>query len=248
MKLETGKGMGMEQTIVLTESELQFYSGTGTVHAVSLGGALDPFTLDHPIRGKKVFEEALTSVGRRLNRRKGCRVLLPDSLVFAKVLSFDKIPFSLNKRDEMIKWKMEAFLPGRVGAFNVQYDISGDSVLVAAMPKSTVLELEEELALLNARCFSLIPESFYYANLFLERERGGNSVLLTNRSRHFSGLVIQNGRVSFVRFRKKIEGVSLKQELDMFSEILGEDMPGRVLLFGEKAEIEAENMGDRWLQ
>ncbi len=237
----------MEQTIVLTESELQLHGAAGTVHAVPLGGALDPLAVDHPIRDNKILAEALASVGRRLNKRKGCRILLPDSLVFAKVLTFDKIPFSLKKRDEMIRWKMDAFLPGRVASFNVQYHVSGNSVLVAAMPESTVAELLMQGNILNTKCFSMVPESFHYANVFLEREKDGSAVLLTNRNRHFSGLVIQNGVVTFVRFRRKIQGLSLQQELDMFAEMVGGDMPERVLLFGEEAEIKAEVMGNRWL-
>ncbi|PJB80111.1 MAG: hypothetical protein CO090_04525 [Acidobacteria bacterium CG_4_9_14_3_um_filter_49_7] len=238
----------MEQTIILTESELQLHGGTtGTVHAIPVGGALNPLNVDHPVRDGKIMAEAVASAGRRLNRRKGCNILLPDSLVFAKVLTFDKIPFSLKKRDEMIRWKMDAFLPGRVTSFNVQYTISGNTVLVAAMPKSAVAELIAQLNLLNTKCFSMIPESFYYANAFLEREKEGSAVLFVNRSRHFSGLVVRNGMVSFVRFRKKIQDVSLREELDMFAEMVGVDVPDRVLLFGEEAEIEAETMGNRWL-
>lgn len=238
----------MEQIIVLTEAELQLHGGSGTVHTVPLGAALDPLAADHPVRDGKILAEALASAGRRLNRRKGCRVLLPDSLVFAKVLTFGKIPFSLKKRDEMIKWKMDAFLPGRVGSFHVQYCVSGNSVLVAAMPKSTVEELLKQIKRLNTRCFSMVPESFYYANTFLEGEKEGSAVLLVNRARHFSGLVMRKGVVTFVRFRKKIEGLSLQQELNMFTEMVDSDMPERVLLFGEAAEIEAETMGNRWLQ
>jgi len=33
----------------------------------------------------------------------------------------------------------------------------------------------------------------------------------------------------------------------MFAEMVGVDVPDRVLLFGEEAEIEAETMGNRWL-
>lgn len=238
----------MEQTIVLTESELQLHGVSGSVHSVPLGGALDPLAVDHPVRDGKILAEALSSAGRRLNRRKGCRILLPDSLVFAKVLTFDKIPFSLKKRDEMIKWKMDAFLPGRVGSFHVQYDVSGNSVLVAAMPGSTVEELLKQISLLNTRCFSMVPESFHYANAFLEREKEGSAILLVNRKRHFSGLVVQKGMVTFVRFRKKIQGLNLQQELNMFTEMVDADMPDRVLLFGEAAEIEAETIGNRWLQ
>ncbi len=237
----------MEQTIVLTESELQLHGVSTTVHAIPLGGALDPLNVDHPVREARVLAKAITSAGHRLNRRKGCNVLLPDSLVFAKVLTFDGIPFSLKKRDEMIRWKMDAFLPGRVESFNVQYNISGKTVLVAAMPRSTVEELTEHLGLLDIKCFSMVPESFHYANAFLEREKEGSAILLVNRSHHFSGLVVQNGSVSFVRFRKKIQGIGLQEELDMFSEMVGVDVPERILLFGEEAEIEAEVMGNRWL-
>lgn len=237
----------MEQTIVLTESELQLHGASTTVHVIPLGGTLDPLNVDHPVRDERVLAEAITSAGHRLNRRKGCSVLLPDSLVFAKVLTFDGIPFSLKKRDEMIRWKMDAFLPGHVESFNVQYNISGKTALVAAMANSTVEELTRHFSLLDTKCYSMVPESFHYANAFLEREKEGSAILLVNRAHHFSGLVVQNGSVSFVRFRKKIQGVSLQEELDMFGEMVNEKVPKRVLLFGEDAEIEAEVMGNRWL-
>ncbi|NOZ13378.1 MAG: hypothetical protein GXO69_06985 [Acidobacteria bacterium] len=238
----------MEQTILVTESELQLFGMSGTVFSVPLGGALDPLAVDHPVRDGEVFRDALASVGKRLNRRKGCRVLLPDSLVFAKVLSFDHVPFSLKRRDEMIKWKMDAFLPGRVDLFHIQYDVWGDSVLVAAMAKTALAELVKGLSQLNAHCFSMLPESFFYANIFLEQEKFGSALLLVNRNRHFSGLVLEAGRVAFVRFRKKIKDVGMARELEMLSEMTASDLPDRRLLFGEPMEIEGEVIGNRWLQ
>ncbi len=239
----------MEQTILFTESELQLFGISGTVFSVPLGGALDPLSVDHPVRDVKLFRDALASAGKRLNRRRGYRVLLPDSLVFAKVLSFDHIPFSLKKRDEMIKWKMDAFLPGRADLFHIQYDISGkNSVLVAAMAQTALAELVESLNVLNTHCFSMFPESFFYANAFLEQEKSGSAVLLVNRKRHFSGLVLEEGLVTFVRFRKKIKDMGLPRELEMLSEMTANDLPPRRLLLGDPAEIDGEVIGNRWLQ
>ncbi len=238
----------MEQIIVITETDVRLLKKTGVTHTVSLGGALDPLTADQPIRDRGVLKDALASVVGRLNSRKGCAILIPDALVFAKVLKFDKIPFSLKKRDEMIRWKMDSFLPGKAASFEIRYEVSGDSVLVAAMPKRTLTELLGLFEGLGAKCFSLVPESFHYTNWFMEREPNGSAVLLVNRDRHFSGLVIQAGEVSFVRFRKKVPDLSLRQELDLFTGMVGTAIPDRLFLFGNESDVDGEVVGNRWLQ
>lgn len=213
----------MEQQLNILEGDIHISDPQGMRQRFSLGGPLTEPGQEVALADPDRFGEALQAATARLKGGRALLTILPDTLFFCRILSFERIPFSLRKRDEMVQWRMAGYLPGKPGAFMIRYQVFGNRVLAVAIPVSVHTIMCNLLEQHWSGCYRMESETVRMMGLFQRERNGQDRFLVLKREGYFTGLVIQGGQPVLVRTRRFISGVSLEAELETMRSLMEEE-------------------------
>ena len=226
----------MEQQLNILEGDIHISDSQGMRQRFSLGGPLAEPGQEVVLADPDRFAEALQAATARLKGGRPLLTVLPDTLFFCRILPFERIPFSLHKRDEMVQWRMTGYLPGKPGAFMIRYQVFGTRVLAVAVPVSVHTLVCNLLEQNWTGCYRMVPETVRMMDLFQRERNGPDRFLALKRKGYFTGLVVRGGQPVLVRTRRFIPGVSLETELETMRSLREEE--------GLSLEMEPEVFGE----
>jgi len=241
----------MEQRLFIHDQQVDLIR-TGAharVDEIPLAGTWDLAGPLDPESGTEMLRAALKRAAALMDRRKPVEIVVPDILFVCRVLTFDRVPVSLARRQELVNWKMQAFLPGLSDRYQIRYDVRGTRVLVAAMPTPVwqlVCGMVED-SLDNP--YRMVPESVFLAERFLQEYQEG--LLIAVRQRYITAVGIQQGFPVLIRSRLKVAGLSVSEEVDLIRNLLSEQCDGFMpdpLLLGDAGDVQGLKLPEGWDQ
>ena len=241
----------MEQRLFIHDKQVDLVR-TGThahVDEIPLDGTLDLTGPLEPESGTDLLRTALKRAAAMLDKRKPLEIIVPDILFICRVLTFDRVPVSLARRQELVNWKMQAFLPDLSDRYQIRYDVRGTRALVAAMPTPVWQHLCGLVEGVFANPYRMVPESVFLAERFLQEYQEG--LVIAVRERYITAVGVQEGFPVLIRSRLKVAGLSVSEEVDLIRNLLSEQCDGFTpdpLLLGDAEDVQGLKLPEGWDQ
>lgn len=197
----------------------------------------NPFLNDSIVKDKNLFLNFVGKELKSLNKNKNLTILLPDIMFFSKVLYFEKFPISLKKKNELIFWKLENYLPAKQNLYDIQYSISNNFVLTFAIPKTNNNIINNCIMNNYSNEYNILPEFLYILNN-AKKNNLINCILIINRKKYFTATYLKDGFPLFIRTRLKTDSIKMEDEINIFKNIINEKWDGNkeIVVFGEYLE------------
>lgn len=239
----------MEQTLIFREQQLEIVRSDNRdrVDTIPLEGILSFANTMEPVRDPVKLDALLRRVAALLDKRKPVRVVLPDILFVCRVLTFDRIPFSLERRQELIHWKLAAYLPDDVSRFQLRHDIFENRVMVAALPTPVRDIICDHLEGAMSMPYRLVPESAHLLGCLRKQQPEG--LLIAVRDNYITAVGIQGGMPVLVRTRPTVSALSMTDEVNVIRDLLEEQVPDfrpEPLWLGNVPEGESNQLNQGW--
>lgn len=241
----------MEQTLLFREQQLEVIRSDNRdrVDTIPLAGILSFANAMDPVQDPDRLDALLRRAAALLDKRKPVRIVLPDILFVCRVLTFDRIPFSLERRQELIHWKLAAYLPDDVSRFQVRYDIFENRVMVAALPTPVRDIICDHLEGALSMAYRLIPESAHLLGCLRKQQSEG--LLIAVRNSYLTAVGIQGGVPVLVRTRPTVRALSMEDEVNVIRDLLEEQVPDfrpEPLWLGDMPVGETNQLSQGWDQ
>lgn len=198
----------------------------------------NPFEQNNIVIDSKKFDHLIKNAIDSTSNSKDLTFLLPDTMFVSKVLTFEKLPLSLKKKQELIYWKLENFLPAKESLYDIQYTINNLNVLTFALSKSSYNALNNCIFNSLNRSFNIVPEFLYILDK-LKKSNNNDCLLIINREKYFTAAYIRNSFPEFIRTRIKTNSININEELNTVKKIVEEKWEyenNQIIVFGKEID------------
>ncbi len=150
-------------------------------------------------------------------------LVLSDICFHSQIIDIENFPLSHKKREEVLIWKLSNLLPYKVDSYKIKYQlVDKDRILYYALP-ITIYDISNKLfKQAGFKCWDIVPESFFIKGFIPEMT--GNTLVLVNRKHYIIGMCFKNRILVYLKMRKKVEGISLEQEIELLKKIIFEKL------------------------
>ncbi|BBB32468.1 hypothetical protein TTHT_0912 [Thermotomaculum hydrothermale] len=217
----------MKQTNYFYLGHKNFYILNNELQIVanhSNNGLFNPDNIKTPVSS----QQQLLDVFNELYSRNNFNTLILTDLCFSsQVINIENFPLSQSKRDEVLTWKLGSLLPYSVDSYKIKYTlVEKDRVLFYALPITLYSEVNKICNSMKLKCFNILPESYFLISFLPELK--DNTFFLLDRDDYFIGMFFKKGVFSYLKVRKKAEGIPLESEIELMKKVIYEKFSSEI--------------------
>ncbi len=220
--------LGKENFYILNDSLEKF-------NQYENNGIFDPYDLKNPVMSVNSLSE---KIGEIINHNSISAFIIPDISFNSFVIEFESLPFSLQKREEVIKWKLNSLLPYSVDSYQIKYSrLKGKKLLIYCLPVSIYNSVNQAIEACVKGCWDIVPESVVFAEKLPSSAE--NKLVFINRKHYYTALYKSDGEIIYIRTRKKVEAIPFDEEIKTVKSVLYEKTgmeANEILICGENPQ------------